>query len=188
MKNLKFLALFFTATLILTSCSNDDDSEPILEEEVITTLTVTLVSPSGPNVVMNYRDLDGDGPNPPTVVVSGDLMPNTTYTGSMILLNELENPAENITVEIQEEDAEHQFFFQVASSLSISNVTYLDFDGNGNPLGLNFSFQTGDASQGNFTITLRHEPNKNGAGVSDGNIANAGGETDIAATFPLVIQ
>jgi hypothetical protein len=188
MKNLKFLAFFFTAALLLASCSSDDDNEPINEEEVITTLTASLTTPDGPTILLTYRDLDGDGPNPPVITVSGSLLPNATYTGSMILLNETESPVEDITEEIKEEDDEHQFFFQVGAGLNIFNVTYLDFDGNGNPLGLNFSFQTGNASQGNFTITLRHEPNKDAAGVSEGNIANAGGETDIAVTFPMVIQ
>ena len=33
-----------------------------------------------------------------------------TYSGTMTLLNESETPAEDITIEIQEEDDEHQFF------------------------------------------------------------------------------
>ena len=36
-----------------------------------------------------------------------------------------------------------------------------------------------------MTVILRHEPNKAGAGVSDGDITNAGGETDIEVTFPF---
>ncbi len=185
MKNLKFLALFFTATLFLTSCSSDDDNEPINEEEVITTVNVALTGGSTP-ITLTFRQLDESAA--PTIIVSGDFDPNTTYTGSITVLNELENPADNITLEIEEEDDEHQFFYQVGAGLNISNLTYLDFDGNGNPLGLRFSFDTGEASSGNFTITLRHEPNKDASGVSDGQIANAGGETDIEVTFPLVIQ
>lgn len=187
MKNLKLLAFLFITTLIATSCSSDDDVVPIVEEEVITTLKVTLMG-GGSTIQLEYRDLDPDGPTAPTITVSGALMANTTYTASMTLLNELENPIEDMTIEIEEEADEHQFFYLVGTGLEISNLTYLDFDSNGKPLGLSFSFDTGDASQGNFTIILRHEPDKNATGVSDGNIANAGGETDISATFPLVIQ
>ena len=186
MKNLKFLALFFTATLVLASCSSDDDgNERINEEEVITTLNVALTGGSTP-ITLTFRQLDESVA--PTIIVSGDLDSNTTYTGTITVLNELENPADNITLEIEEEDDEHQFFYQVGSGLNISNLTYLDFDGDGNPLGLRFSFDTGEASSGNFTITLRHEPNKDASGVSDGQIANAGGETDIEVSFPLEIQ
>ncbi|MBA3987215.1 MAG: type 1 periplasmic binding fold superfamily protein, partial [Flavobacteriales bacterium] len=118
MKNLKFLAFFFTAALLLASCSSDDDNEPINEEEVITTLTASLTTPDGPTILLTYRDLDGDGPNPPVITVSGSLLPNATYTGSMILLNETESPVEDITEEIKEEDDEHQFFFQVGAGLN----------------------------------------------------------------------
>lgn len=187
MKNLKLVAFLFISTLIATSCSSDDDIAPIVEEEVITTLRVTLVG-EGSTILLEYRDLDPDGPTAPVITASGPLMANTYYTASLELLNELENPAENMTEEILEEAEEHQFFYVVGGGLNISNLTYLDTDSNGKPVGLAFGFETGAASQGDFTVILRHEPNKDGAGVNDGNIANAGGETDISATFPLVIQ
>ena len=41
MKNSKLLSLLLIATLVFTSCDNDDP-EPVNEEEVITTLTATL--------------------------------------------------------------------------------------------------------------------------------------------------
>lgn len=76
----------------------------------------------------------------------------------------------------------------MGGGLNITNITYLDLDENGNPLGLEFSLQTGAPSIGNFTITLRHDLDKFAEGVSEGNITNAGGDTDISVTFPLVIQ
>ncbi len=186
MKKLKLVSFLFITTFIAISCSNDDDIAPIVEEEVITTLKVTLVG-GGSTIELEYRDLDPDGPTPP-VITGGTLMANTSYTASMILLNELENPAENMTAEIMAEAEEHQFFYLVGTGLNISNITYLDQDSNGMPLGLAFSFDTGEASQGDFTIILRHDLNKNAAGVNGGDITNAGGETDISATFPVVIQ
>lgn len=189
MKALKFLSNLFISTLILSSCSSDDDSsEPINEEEVITTLRATLVPTTGETVILTFRDLDGDGPDAPEVTVSSPLAENMTYTGSLSLLNETEIPAEDINEEIEEEDDEHQFFYQVSGGLDISNLTYLDFDGDGNPLGLNFSFETGAVSSGTMSITLRHEPNKDAPGVSEGDITNAGGETDISVTFSVDIE
>ncbi|HBK71516.1 MAG TPA: type 1 periplasmic binding fold superfamily protein, partial [Flavobacteriaceae bacterium] len=35
---------------------------------------------------------------------------------------------------------------------------------------------------------LRHEPNKSASGVSDGDITNAGGETDIEVIFNITVQ
>ncbi len=59
-------------------------------------------------------------------------------------------------------------------------------DGNGNPVGLTFNLTTGDATTGSVTIILRHEPMKDASGVSDGDITNAGGETDISVTITNV--
>lgn len=180
----KFLP-FLLFTAFVTSCSNDDDSpEPVNEEEVITTLTATLVG-GGSTVTMTYQDLDGDGPGAATINVSGPLSAATTYTGSLELLNETESPAESINEEIEEEVDEHQFFF--SSTNNVGTFAYNDMDGDGNPVGLSFTLTTGAATTGSVTIILRHEPAKDAAGVSDGDITNAGGETDISVTFTNVI-
>ena len=111
MKNkLKFLALFLSTSLVFTSCSNDDAA--VNEEEVITTVRLTLTG-GGQTITLESRDLDGDGPNAPVVTVSGPLSGNTVYSGATVFLNELENPAEDITVEVLEEGDEHQVFYQL---------------------------------------------------------------------------
>jgi hypothetical protein len=181
MKFLKYALL--ASTLIFASCSDDDDNtpDPVNEEEVITTLTVTLESGSD-TVVMQYQDLDGDGPDAATVTVSGSLNANTSYDGSIVLLNETEMPAENVTEEIQEEDLDHQFFYTVGSGLDVT-TDYTSFDSAGNPLGLTFVLNTAGASSGGLTFTLRHEPNKPNTGLD-----NAGGETDIEVTFDVTVE
>lgn len=191
MKTIKFLSMLTIAGALFTSCSNDDDnniSEPVNEEEVITTLRVTLVPESeGETIIMEYRDLDGNGPGEPVIDVSGNLMANTTYNGSTQVLNELEDPAENITLEVAEEDEEHQFFYSLSSTLDASAV-YTDQDDDGNPVGINFDFITMEASEGTLTVTLIHLPNKNAEGVADGDISNAGGETDAEVTFNVTVE
>lgn len=179
--------MLFLAALAFTACSDDDDPIPVNEEEVITTLTATLTPAGGGTAItLQTRDLDGEGPNAPVITVSGPLAAGTTYNGSLELLNETVTPAESINEEIEEESDEHQFFFEGTNS--IATFDYLDFDGNDNPLGLEFTLTTSTAGTGSIIITLRHEPNKDAAGVSDGDITNAGGETDIAATFPITVQ
>ncbi|RAR46405.1 type 1 periplasmic binding fold superfamily protein [Flavobacterium lacus] len=184
MKNLKIMALALTAIFTFNSCSNDDS--PVVEEELITTLIATFVG-GGQTITLTSRDADGDGPNAPVITVSGNFAASTTYSGSVQFLNELENPAEDITEEIEEKDLEHQVFYQISNSLG--SFTYADFDTDGNPLGLEFTFVTGaNLGTGNMTFTLRHLLNKNAAGVSAGNITNAGGSTDIEVTFPVIVQ
>lgn len=164
------------------SCGDDEEPEIENEEEVITTMIYTLTSTAG-NAVFRFEDLDGDGAMEPTIT-NATLAANTTYQGTLEFLNESETPAEDITEEVAEEDLEHQVFFQS----SVVSVAYADEDPDGNPLGLASTLTTGDAASGNLTITLRHEPDKTAAGVSDGDIANAGGETDIAVTFTVDVQ
>lgn len=184
MKNLKLIALLVIPIIFSTSCSNDD--APVNEEEVITTVTTTLVG-GGQTITLTSRDLDGDGPNAPVVTVSGNLVAGTTYTGSTTFLNELENPAEDITVEVEEEGADHQVFYQLPSS--IGTVTYTDTDANGKPIGLNFTLVAGTSgSTGTLTVTLKHLPNKTATGVAAGDITNAGGNTDAAVTFSVSIN
>jgi hypothetical protein len=61
-------------------------------------------------------------------------------------------------------------------------------DSEGNPIGQQFGLVATDASSGELNVVLIHEPNKNAAGVPDGDITNAGGETDIDITFPITIE
>ncbi len=184
MKNLKLIALLVIPVIFSTSCSNDD--APVNEEEVITTVTTTLVG-GGQTITLTSRDLDGDGPNAPIVTVSGNLVAGTTYTGSTTFLNELESPAEDITVEVEEEGADHQVFYQLPSS--IGTVTYTDTDANGRPIGLNFTLVAGTSgSTGTLTVTLRHLPNKTASGVAGGDITNAGGNTDAVVNFSVAVN
>lgn len=187
MKLFKLLLITF-GTFAMFSCSSDDDAAPtpVNEEEVITTLNVTLSPATGTDIVLSSRDLDGEGPTAP-VITAPALAANTTYTGTLELLNEMESPAEDITEEVAEEDDEHQFFFQVIGDATLT-VNYTDMDDDGNPVGINFTLTTGDASTGNLNIVLRHLLDKNAAGVSDGDITNAGGDTDIQVNFPIDIQ
>jgi hypothetical protein len=181
----KNVFLLFCLSFIFISCSSDDP-DPVNEEEVITTITVVLSATGQNDVTLQSRDLDGDGPDAPVITVSGSLAPNTTYAGSITLLNETESPVEDITEEVEEEDEEHQFFFEFSGS--ITNIVYADQDANGNPVGLDFDLTTGATGPGTILITLRHEPNKTAQGVADGDITNAGGETDIAQSFTVSVQ
>ena len=171
-----------------TSCDKDDPIVPN-EEELITTVKYTL-SPEGdasPNskIVLHFQDLDGDGGKAP-IVTGGTLKANTVYLGSLELLNELETPVENISLEVLEEDEDHQFFFE--SNLTGLSVAYADMDENKNPVGLQTKLITTTSGLGTLKISLRHQPNKAAKGVADGDITLAGGETDIEITFNIDVK
>jgi len=185
MKKLKSVSVLALLLISFSACNNDDDvTTPVNEEEVITTISITLTG-GGQTITLVSKDLDGDGPNPPQVTVSGNLVAGTTYLGTTSFLNELANPAEDITEEVEEEGKDHQIFYQLASN--IGTVTYDDVDADGNPIGIEFTLVAGTASTGNLTVTLRHLPNKSASGVTDGDITNAGGSTDAEETFSIIV-
>jgi len=183
-KLLAFCSMFLL--LFAVSCNDDEMPEPPEEPELITTLNYILTPTGGGDAVtLTYTDLDGEGSGAP-VIVNGTLQNGTSYTGAITLLNETETPVESITEEISEEDEEHQFFF--TTNNNNLSVSYDDMDGDGNPIGLASTLTTAQAGTTNLTIILRHEPAKDGTDVAAGDITNAGGETDIEATFEVTIQ
>lgn len=186
MKTFKHLFLSVLSFSILASCSSDDDNpDPVNEEEIITTVRLELVpATGGDTVVFQSQDLDGEGPDAPVVTISGNISASTAYNGEIEFLNELESPAEDITLEVLEEGDEHQVFYTFTSGAAGSSVAYNDTDSDGNPIGVDITFNSGAASNNNtLVVVLRHEPSKTASGVSDGDITNAGGSTDAEVTF-----
>lgn len=197
---LKKIMIAMLVGLAFISCEKDDPEIPN-EEELISDVTLTLTPVSGGDeVVFNWHDEDGDGVVDDVEVVHGSLAANTTYNSVISLNGEDHEEGEvvheeesdghshgdDIDNEIQEEAVDHQFFYSSVNGLT---VTYNDEDTNGNPLGVKTTFITGnDYVGGNLTITLRHEPSKFSDGVSNGDITNAGGETDVEITFALGLQ
>jgi hypothetical protein len=181
------IILFATMLLLFISC-NDDDPTPVNEEEVITTVRLTFIPISGGTpIIANWKDLDGDGGNAPTVepVI---LAKNTTYSMNVQFLNEQESPAEDITEEVEEEANEHQVFF--TNTVTGLTIEYNDTDNGNQPIGLKNVVKTLGAGSGTIKVILKHEPNKNAAGVAAGDVTNAGGDTDVETNpaFPVTIQ
>ena len=192
MKKQTFLLPLLILSLIFTGCSDDDDhddhSHPVNEEEVITTIEVTL-SDGTNSYVLIWEDLDGDGPDLP--IITGATIPSNSYDAEIQLYNKTLDPTDDeyvVTTEILEEDVDHQFFFNASNGLNVFDFVYADADVDGNPIGQQFLIEDVSGSGGDLNIVLLHEPNKNADGVSDGDITNAGGDTDIDITFPIIVQ
>lgn len=167
------------------SC-RDVEPEMSTPPEFITTLIYTLTPVNGGDpVILTYRDLDGDGGDAP-IVTSGALAANLRYSGSVRLLDESVLPAIDVTLEIDEEGDDHQFFF--SSNITGLSVSYADTDDNGNRFGLLSNLTTNNAGNGTLMVTLIHEPEKFAASVSNGDVTNAGGQIDIEAKFDIVVQ
>lgn len=185
MKTIKLLALLFISSLAI-GCSSDDDGhddDHDSEEELITTVIYTLTNnaDSADVVTLTFTDLDGEGGADGTYIISGPLTASATYSGSIMLLNATENPAEDITEEVKDEADEHEFFYSNTSGLTITKT---DVDGDGNPLGIETTVNTGDVGTGTITVVLKHEPTK----PNDGTAAGAGGSTDVEVFYSVEVQ
>jgi hypothetical protein len=175
-----FTTVAMAAFSLLQSC-NREDPQPVNEEEVITTLQVNLAPVGGGEpVTLKFFDGDGElGAIAPVITVSGSLKPSTTYATTIQLLNETVVPADDISLEVEEEANDHLICFDGTANISID---YEDADDNGLPLGLATSWVTGSASQGYVTISLRHQ-----AGTKTG-VCPGGGETDVEVTFNVKVE
>ncbi|MEM9722317.1 MAG: T9SS type A sorting domain-containing protein [Bacteroidota bacterium] len=176
----------------ITIVDNPDAPPCENEEEIITDVVLTFTSEDSSSIVtVTAQDPDGEGPIGLVESETIGLLPNTTYTLSIELSNEIEG--ENITEEIAEEDDEHQFFFAWTEGIftspegdgNIDNrddpINYNDEDDNGRPLGLSTSWTTGDSvPNGTFQVILKHQPDIK----SDSSTAEDGG-TDIDLTFDV---
>jgi len=187
------VALMLIPSVLLVACNDDEgpmDSGPG-DEELITSVQLSfmpVMAPDGDEFVLKFTDLDGPGGNAP--VIEGDtLMANTAYSFALSLSSALDTQGEplmDVNAEVTTEGVDHQVFYSVPGDLGTFIV--LDTDADGNPLGLRGTFQAGSTGNGTVSVILRHEPNKTASGVADGDITNAGGETDVEVNFPLVIQ
>lgn len=183
---LKKIKLFLWASLmgiVLTSCDKDDDNPPDNEQELITTVKLTLTNAAIASEVVTatWRDTDGPGGANP-VIQDLVLKPNTVYEGSVEFLDE-SNPSdvEDISGEVEEEDTDHQIYY-VATTANLT-ITGYNTDTNNLPLGTEATFTTGAASTGSLKVLLKHKP-----GTKAANDPSTKGETDVDVDFPVRIQ
>lgn len=174
----KFLLILATIGIIAnTGCKKKE--LPDDEEELITTIKMNFKNKAN-NAVTTFtaRDLDGEGGNPP-VIDAISLLANAEYELTLEFLNESVNPPEDITEEIEEEADDHLVIFKKSGSLNL-NVTITDRDSKNLPVGLKSNVTSGAASNGTFTVILKHQP-----GVKNGQ--EAPGSVDYEVTFNVTL-
>ncbi|MGQ9804658.1 MAG: type 1 periplasmic binding fold superfamily protein [Chlorobiales bacterium] len=187
-KNVNSLILFgaIVASVFAFGCSDDPakPNPPANESETITTVQLRLVQTDDATRVFQaqWRDLDGEGSNPPVITGFSNLPANKTFSGSVKVLNETKSPPEDLTEEIEEEDEAHQFFYIVSGATL--TFEYADADSSGKPVGLKTTVTTGAASSGTLRVILKHEATKNNT-IGE---PSTDGETDIDITLPATVQ
>jgi len=186
-----------------TGCPPVDNPDDDNEGEVITSIRLTFTPAAGAAVVATHADPENDGD---AIVDDITLANGTEYTLTLEFLNELEDPAEDITAEVADEAAEHQVIIYGSgvsgpatgdSGTARVEHEYADEDENGLPIGLENTITGITTGTGEFKVMLRHMPPENDAAVknetvaedfaSDGS-AGIGGDIDIDVTFALTVE
>lgn len=158
--------IFILGAGLILGLSACKPEAPVGEEEIT---TVRLVFPG--NEIFTWKE----GSQPDTIILAS----NTTYAVEAEFLNENESPAEDITEEIQEESDEHLVCYEVLGNATLS-ISRTDSDGT-YELGLATQWEAGMVSEGEVSVTLRHQP-----GVKDGTCDP--GDSDVEITFPVSIR
>lgn len=181
MKNSFILLSFGLLAISFAGCS--DDPEATNEEEVITTITVTITPKTGGDtpIVLGWDDANLDAiVDDSEITVSGGLKINTAYTADIQMANKSASKEIDIDEEIDEEAEDHLFCFTV-TGVALT-ITADDDDRNGLPVGLKSTWTTTTASTGTVNIVLRHQPN-----VKTGDCPGSG-DTDASITFDVEVQ
>ncbi|MGE0545733.1 MAG: hypothetical protein AB7O24_11390 [Kofleriaceae bacterium] len=187
------------ALVIHAGCGDEGGS--INENEVITTVMLSFVPPTGDPITAEFDDPDGDGGAAP-MVDPVNLVAATSYALTVRFQNRLEDPAEEITDEVSQESHNHLLLFTGTAVVgpATSNTTgplthsYGDSDANGLPIGLRNTIVAASGT-GQLLVTLRHMPPeqppvKSATTVDDvkaNGIDAIGGSTDAQVSFDVTV-
>jgi hypothetical protein len=189
---------------LLLACNDTEKPQEVNEEEVITTVGLSFTPASGGAALeFSWADPENDGS---PVIDEVALVAAESYSLTVSFLNELENPPEDITEEVDAESDQHQLFFTGSAvqspatgdnPLAVVEQSYDDTDANGFPVGLLNTITSLQAGSGTFTVTLRHLPPENEVAVKTGSLADTAasaginalpGETDTSVDFKLTVN
>ncbi|GAA0881392.1 hypothetical protein GCM10009119_43620 [Algoriphagus jejuensis] len=190
------LLLFTTLAITFSSCESDD---PVAENdgELITDVTLNFQeldasgSPVGTPFSAKASDPEGIETGGSPTIETVNLQKGKKYLMMIEVANSI--AGEDITEEILEESDEHQFYF--LGTAFTGNILAIAYDDpSGELIGLQTELTVSSSPGTNNTlmqIVLRHDLDKSYPGATNPNFSTyeqAGGETDLDITFPVVIN
>ena len=179
----------------------DDHGHHHHDHELITTVILNFAADEGDDVSATWTNISGEA-----VIDDIVLSDATDYELTFEILNEEEMPAEEVHLEIADEDDEHQVFFQGSAVVgpatgdnadAIVEHAYADADVNGLPIGLVNDIGTLGPGSGEFTVTLRNMPFENGEStkfpgaaedVAENGLGAIGGDNEFSLDFALTVE
>lgn len=198
MKTLQKLPIYLFGVLAMgfASCESDDPV-PENDGEVITDVTLNFQELDGTDnpigLVTSFKASDPEGieVGSAPIIQTVTLTKGKTYRMTIEVMNSIEG--EDITEEILEEADEHQFYF-LGTAVTANILTIAYDDPSGELIGIQNTVTVSSSPGSNnaqLQVILRHDLDKDFPGATNPNFANfvqAGGETDLDITFPVVIN
>ena len=208
MKKLTYSLVVLLAALGCSDVEDHDHDHHHHDHGVPTTVVLNFTPVDGGTAQsFTWADPENDGdPIIEPIVLVGAEDGGIAFDLSVEIWNELEEPAEDVTPEIEDEGDIHQLFFTGTGVQgpatgdapdALLTHSYDDVDENGLPLGLANKATTLGQGTAEFTVTLRHLPSEDGNAtkvsglaedVAEGGFAAIAGDSDLQVTFPLEIQ
>jgi hypothetical protein len=177
------MGLTLTAGLIMLffyACKKDEKtvSPPLPGNEFLTTVRLVATNTADASDVQIASVTDTTLiSNPPDSINNTvlNLKAGSTYTVSVLFLDETKKPTGNVTDDIYDRRNYHLICFDIAGGANLTVVrTDMDTNTPALPIGLQDRFTTGTAGTGKLNVQLRHQPNaKNGScdpGSSDADV------------------
>ena len=149
------LFLMLAIALCWTGCKKPADANDENEHEAINKLELIFQRVGQPDQIFVAEDPDGDGGLPPTRIDTIRLSSGQTYTVRFRALNVVNGSVRNITPTIEAQGNAHEIFY-VPTGLALQ-VTKLDQDSRGFPLGLLSRWTAPGVGVGTVLIKLMHK-------------------------------
>lgn len=177
--------------LLFAACDNPSDSTPVLPEELLNRVVITLLdSVNQDSRMLSFVDADGPSGSDGPVITGDTLAPGRTYYGLIDLYSLYRGASDSIrrmTEEIQEAGTSHQFFYTASNPLKdIVGIEITDRDANDLPIGIEFKLRTSAIAMpatGMLNVVLSHFEQQ---GVKNGIVRSD--ESDIDIDFPIIVR
>ncbi|MBD2700414.1 hypothetical protein IC229_07200 [Spirosoma sp. BT702] len=171
-------------SVLAGACKKDEQNvTPTDDNEAITTATLQLVNKANASEVVTAT-IENLNTSADFSKATLTLKANTTYSGTIQLVNKTKTPTIDVSAEIKSEQNEHLLVY-TPSVATLLTVTITDKDTNPSPgpypVGLTFDLKTNAVATGKLNVRLRHQPGaKNGTQTP--------GTDDLNTDFSVVIQ
>lgn len=184
---MKKLTSIITLIIALIGCDKRENTQHTSENELITRVTLSLISNDISNkdsLFIFWDDPDGIGGNNPRLPDTLHLKANKQYVCFVDFGEEQNGLFQDITNTIKNEGVNHLICFDVNSITMPPNagitITRADKDKNGMEIGLETMWKMNRTDIGSVKVRLKHQP-----GIKNGTCDP--GETDVEVDFPFVI-